>query len=127
MTNRQTLHNEERRNHERLIRKSSLSYRTIDDLSKNDLEHSAELCDFSGGGVRFISNQALKKNTQLVLNLTFPGWTDHQDTWVPTGNTEDISELNAIGAVMWCSEDKNKLGQFEIGVHFTGRIKPQVD
>ena len=115
--------NDERRAHERLETKSVIRYRRFDDLANKNMDRSAELCDFSGGGARFVAAEKFSKNEQLILMLEFPGWSADGDEWVRTGENGDVGRLQAIGAVMWCAENKERPGSYEVGVRFTGRVR----
>lgn len=123
VTDEQTLLPDERRCYERLGKKSTIRYRHLEDLTSEGQERHGILCDFSGGGLRFIAEEILSKNMQLSLELKFPGWLAQGEEWVQTGNKSDIGTLKAIGRVMWCSECEDCKGKFETGVRFTGRIR----
>lgn len=112
----------ERRNYERLARKSVLHYRNLEDL-RSDHHQTAELCDFSGGGIRFLTSSTLEKNIQLIIELSFTGWREEKDEWINTGSDQDIGRLKAIGAVMWCAPSTETPAMFEVGVRFTGRVR----
>lgn len=113
---------QERRNYERLARKSVLRYRNLEDIS-TDHHHTAELCDLGGGGIRFLTKNTLEKNIQLIIELSFTGWREENDEWINTGNDRDIGLLKAIGAVMWCAHSTEAPDMFEVGVRFTGRVR----
>ena len=116
-------HNEERRAHDRLETKSVIRYRSLDDLTNKNLDRSAELRDFSGGGARFVAAEKFSKNEQLILMLEFVGWRADGDQWQRTGEEDDVGHLQAIGAVMWCAENRERPGSYEVGVRFTGRVR----
>ncbi len=113
---------QERRKYERLPKKASIIYRHMDQLTNKNAGHKGVLCDFSGGGVRFLTDELITKNTQLVLNLEFTGWQNSSDNLAWTGNSNDIGKIEAIGVVMWCSKAAGKNGICEIGVRFNGRV-----
>jgi len=114
---------EERRQYERLQAGSTLLYSQMNDLVESMEVKPARLCDFSGGGVRFLTNEMLDKNLQLVLDLEFAGWRNSSDEWVWTGRDSDVGRLKALGVVMWCSANGERSGQYEVGVRFIGRVK----
>lgn len=114
---------DERRQHDRLHRRSNISYRRFEDIAKNTHAQRGNLCDYSGGGVRFLANQAIDKGTQIILELEFAGWVEDGDEWTPTGDPGDIGILKAIGSVMWCAKDSAQPAKYEIGVRFTGRVR----
>ena len=113
----------EHRQYERLQAKSTILYRQMDDLVGSTDGHSARLCDFGGGGVRFLTNEMLAKNLQLVLDLEFAGWRNSSDEWIWTGQESDVGKLKALGMVMWCSTNDKNSGLYEVGVRFIGRVK----
>lgn len=123
MTNETTMLQDERRRHDRLGKRSSLLYRGFEDIAKDKHVQRGELCDFSGGGVRFLANQELNKGSQLILELDFVGWQEDGDEWTQTGDPADIGTLKAIGEVMWCSKNNAQPPRHEVGVRFTGRIR----
>nr|MBF0222059.1 PilZ domain-containing protein [Desulfobulbaceae bacterium] len=114
---------DERRQHSRLDRTSTIRYQPLQHLASQGEMKAAELCDFSGGGIRFLTDEPLPKNEQLVIELHFTGWSEKDDDWIRTGNDNDVGNLNAIGAVMWCSKSKEATGRYEIGLRFTGRLR----
>ncbi|VAW41956.1 hypothetical protein MNBD_DELTA03-58 [hydrothermal vent metagenome] len=111
----------ERRSHERLHKEAVISYCLFEELPLLTGRRQGKLCDFSGGGVRFLAAESLDKGTQLILELTFKGWRAADRNWLWTGSNNDESILKALGAVMWCSSTPDKK-QFELGVRFTGRL-----
>jgi len=123
VTNEITMLQDERRRHGRFNKRSSILYRRFEDIAKDKHAQRGELCDFSGGGARFLANQALDKGSQLILELEFVGWQEEGEEWTKTGNPSDIGRLKAIGAVMWCAKDASLPNRFEVGVSFTGRIR----
>lgn len=123
MTNDITMLQDERRRHGRFDKRSSILYRRFEDIAKDKHAQRGELCDFSGGGVRFLANQELTKGSQLILELDFAGWQEDGEEWVKTGNPADLGKLKAIGEVMWCTKDSDQPTKYEAGVRFTGRIR----
>ena len=113
----------ERRQYERLQSKSIIHYRPMNDLVGSTDGQSARLCDFSGGGIRFLTKEMLAKNLQLVMDLEFRGWSNSRDEWVWTGQDSDIGKLKALGVVMWCSNNGGGSESYEVGVRFIGRVK----
>ncbi len=111
----------ERRSHERLPKEAVISYCLFEELPLSDSSRQGQLCDFSGGGVRFLAAEPFVKGTQLVLELTFKGWQAAAQNWLWTGNNSDEGILKALGAVMWCASTPDN-EQFELGVRFTGRL-----
>lgn len=115
---------DERRQHGRFSRRATIHYRRFEDIAKDTNAQLGKLCDFSGGGARFLASQAIDKGTQIILELDFTGWTEDGDEWTQTGDPGDIGRLKAIGAVMWCTKnDSTQPERYEIGVRFTGRVR----
>lgn len=123
MTNEMAMLQDERRRHDRFARRLFILYRGFEDIDKDKHAQRGELCDFSGGGVRFLANQELTKGSQLILELDFAGWQEDGDEWVQTGNQADLGKLKAIGEVMWCAQESAQPTRHEVGVRFTGRIR----
>ncbi len=115
--------NLERRNYERLTRKSVLRYRNLEDIRTDHHDETAELCDFGGGGIRYLTPNTLKKNIQIIIELSFTGWREEDDEWIHTGSDQDVGLLKAIGAVMWCARSAGSPDMNEVGVRFTGRVR----
>jgi len=113
---------DDRRQHGRLDRRSLMRYQPMVDIANHGDMKQAELCDFSGGGIRFLAPEPLIKNEQFIIELHFYGWKEIDDEWIRTGNDKDVGYLKAIGAVMWCSEKNETPGTYEIGLRFTGRV-----
>jgi len=122
MTDEQSVLNEERRRHERLGKKFTVSYRLLENMANEEMNKLAELCDFSGGGARFLASEPQEKNEQLVLAFEFPGWQTDGDDWARSGEDDDVGHLQVIGTVMWCCDRSGSEPFYEIGVRFTGRI-----
>jgi c-di-GMP-binding flagellar brake protein YcgR len=123
VTNEITMLQDERRRHDRLGKRLSILYRGFEDIAKDKHAQRGELCDFSGGGARFLANQELHKGSQLILELDFVGWQEDGEEWVQTGNPADLGKLKAIGEVMWCANTSDQPTKHEVGVRFTGRIR----
>jgi len=123
VTNEITMLQDERRLHGRFHKRSTILYRRFEDIAQDKHAQRGELCDFSGGGVRFLANQELEKNSQLILELDFSGWQEDGEEWIQTGDPGDIGRLKAIGAVMWCAKESEQPAKYEVGVRFTGRIR----
>jgi len=113
---------QERRQYERLSKQATITYRCMDEMANDHANHDARLCDFSGGGARFLTNELLSKNLQLLLNLEFNGWQNNSGELLWTGSDSDVGKLKAIGIVMWCSTSADKTGFYEAGVRFVGRV-----
>ena len=123
MTNEIAMLQEERRRHERFHKRSTIFYRGFEDIAKDKRAQRGTLLDFSGGGARFLANQELEKNSQVIIELDFTGWIEEGDEWIQTGDPADVSKLKAIGAIMWCTKDESEPDKYEVGVRFTGRIR----
>ncbi len=117
------LDDDERRHHHRIDKASKMRYQSLQGVADQTTMTVAELCDFSGGGIRFLAPEPLAKNEQLIIELHFNGWQEKDDEWIRTGDANDVGQLNAIGAVMWCSDEDNPPGTYEIGLRFTGRVR----
>lgn len=123
MTNEIAMLQDERRRHDRFHKRATILYRGFEDIAKDKHAQRGELLDFSGGGARFLANQEVEKNCQLILELDFIGWQEDGEEWTQTGDPGDISKLRAIGAVMWCTQDETQPTKYEVGVRFTGRVR----
>ena len=121
--NSTVLDDDDRRQHHRIDSGSTMRYQSLQGLADQTKMTVAELCDFSGGGIRFLAPELLAKNEQLIIELNFIGWQEKDDNWIRTGDANDVGQLNAIGAVMWCSAENNPPGTYEIGLRFTGRVR----
>lgn len=114
----------ERRNFERMVRSASISYRRMEYIVDDEMLDGTML-DCSSGGVRFTVTETYMKNDQLLMELEFDGWVDNGEKWLWTDNGDDIGVLRVIGAVMWCKKSSDLLGNYEVGVRFTGRVKAE--
>jgi len=114
---------EERRRYERLARDFTIHYRPLEDMAGAEADRRARMCDFSGGGVRFLADRPLAKRQQLLVRIEFSGWRDEGGEWVRTGDANDVGVLKAIGSVMWCAPSDELAGHYEVGLMFTGRMR----
>ena len=113
----------ERRLHERLKKKFNMRYSLADEVLDTNFASEGEIIDISAGGVRFLSPEELKKNTQLAILLQFQGWNVQDENWFQTDDKNDHGELAVVGVVMWSDASQNKTGYYEVGVRFAGRMQ----
>lgn len=114
---------QDRRKHERLPRNFRMRIGILEDLSLLQADKDVELIDIGGGGLRFLTDERLAKGSQLLIDLTIPGWHVTEGDWKATANREDIAKLQVIGIVRWVAPSNRKAGCYEIGIRFTGQVR----
>lgn len=110
---------DDRRKFGRKNKQSVISFYVVDDSGgKNRL--SGQVIDGSKGGIRFKSQKPLTKNTKIYIKLDSEEWGEEL-TYFCRNMKLDLIEV--IGSVMWCLEDKNHPGEFEVGTRFLGQVE----
>lgn len=112
----------DRRRHERVARNYKLRYGMLEDPACDTPDKEGMLLDLGGGGLRFLADNALQKNMQLLIELDIPGWTVNNGEWTATRSASDVSTLKVLGVVMWDALSADCPGKHEVGVRFSGKI-----
>jgi len=76
------------------------------------------LLDYSLAGIRFVTDEQLRKNTELLIELDFSGLGKDSEEWRARWEEQEAERLKVIGSVMWCQEKKDRAGRFEVGTRF---------
>ncbi len=114
---------DDRRKFSRKKKQSVISFHIIKDEEKQDCEkdcQKAEVIDGSEGGVRFKAKKSLSKNTRLYIKLDSEEWGEELTLYCKDGG-QDLVEM--VGSVMWCLEDDDRPGEFEVGTRFIGQVE----
>jgi c-di-GMP-binding flagellar brake protein YcgR len=113
----------ERRKHPRLDKIIKMRYQRMESLSEKTPYLEGVLLDISSGGLRFLANNPLEINTQLVIVLQFPGWLNADEHWLPAGDNGETGVLQALGQVLRVQASQNEPGKYEIGVQFSSQLQ----
>jgi hypothetical protein len=114
---------EDRRQDERFAKNLLVRFTRLEDLLGDVPYRDGQLLDISGGGLCFLTEEALPLGSQLVMILEFPGWQAVADgKWVATKQEEDVGVLRAVGMVSWVAISRAKPDKYETGVCFSGRV-----
>ncbi len=116
--------NIERRRYKRLRKKFTMRYCPAEEDFNLNLMSDAEILDISGGGIRFMALEKLKKNTQLLIKLPLNDWGKDKNDWMEIFAAVESRELMIIGKVMWSAAGSNNSKSYETGIRFIGRIEP---
>lgn len=81
------------------------------------------LLDYSLAGMRFVTDEQLRKNTELLIELDFSGLGKDTAEWRRRWEEQEAERLQVIGAVMWCEEQKDRAGRFEVGTRFLEKAR----
>lgn len=81
------------------------------------------LLDYSLAGIRFVTDEQLRKNTELMIELEFAGLGQDTEEWRARWEERDAERLKVIASVMWCQEQKGRAGQFEVGTRFLEKAR----
>lgn len=81
------------------------------------------LLDYSLAGIRFVTEEQLRKNTELLIELEFSGLGKDTEEWRNRWEEQEAERLKVIGAVMWCQEKKGRAGHFEVGTRFLEKAR----
>jgi hypothetical protein len=114
---------EERRQEERFAKNLFVRFTRLEDLLADVPYRDGQLLDISGGGLCFLTEEALPLGSQLVMILEFPGWQAVADgKWIATKQEEDVGVLRAVGMVSWVAVSRAMPDKYETGVSFSGRV-----
>ncbi|MBU0673100.1 MAG: PilZ domain-containing protein [Proteobacteria bacterium] len=116
---------QEKRRYERIQKSFVMRYRVLpgNDINFKQPLRDGSLCDIGGGGLRFLADQDVKKNDQLVIELEFSGWCVDGKEWISTGQASDHGRLTVLGRVMWVSASALDQVLIEVGVLFIGSVQ----
>ncbi len=107
---------DDRRKFDRFKKQSIINFQIIETPEKeSDSQEEALMVDCSEGGIRFSGPKALKKNTKIYIKIKSEDWGDELTIFCQK-DKEDLFQM--IGSVMWCLENEQKPGEFEIGTQF---------
>ena len=81
------------------------------------------LLDYSLAGIRFATDEQLRKNSELLIELEFAGLGKDMDEWRWRWEEQDAERLKVIASVMWCQENKGRVGEFEVGTRFLEKAR----
>lgn len=110
---------DDRRKYQRNRKQSVISFYVIEGDGEEETR-KAVVVDGSEGGVRFRTKESLAKNTRLYIKLDSDDWGEEL-TYYCKDNGLGLVEM--IGSVMWCLENENTPGEFEIGTRFVGQVE----
>ncbi|MFA7383238.1 MAG: PilZ domain-containing protein [Desulfurivibrionaceae bacterium] len=114
---------EERRQEERVAKDLFVRFTRLEDIQADIPCREGQLLDISGGGLCFLTEQALPLGSQLVMALEFPGWLAAADgKWIATKVEEDVGVLRAVGMVSWVAVSRSRPDYYETGVSFSGMV-----
>lgn len=114
---------EERRREERFAKNLVVRFTRLEEISVDVPYRDGQLLDLSGGGLCFLTDDALPVGSQLVMVLEFPGWQAVEDgKWLATKQEEDVGVLRAVGMVSWVAVSRARPDKYETGVCFSGRV-----
>ena len=115
---------EERRREERVAKNLVVRFTRLEDLLSDIPYRDGQLLDISGGGLCFLTDDALSLGSQLVMVLEFPGWhATANGKWIATKLEEDVGVLQVIGMVSWVAISRTRPDKYETGVCFSGRVR----
>ena len=114
----------DKRKYERLEKKLGLRYSILAEgsLPTGNPERQAVLLDIGGGGLRFVADEKISKESQLEIVIEFSGWKVEGDEWISADNKNVSGFLKVIGVVIWCTDSEKYKGKHEIGIRFSGAI-----
>ncbi|OGQ85550.1 MAG: hypothetical protein A2512_00845 [Deltaproteobacteria bacterium RIFOXYD12_FULL_56_24] len=114
---------EERRQEERVAKDLFVRFTRLEDIQADIPYREGQLLDISGGGLCFLTEEALPLGSQLVMALEFPGWLAAADgKWIATKVEEDVGVLRAVGMVSWVAISRSRPEYYETGVSFSGMV-----
>jgi hypothetical protein len=109
--------NERRKGH-RKNKQFAFQFKTIGTDGNNLGPVDGVLIDYSVAGIRFVTSEQLGKNTALLIDLEFDNFGSACKEWRTLWQENEAKSLQVIGSVMWCQENKQKSGEFEVGTRF---------
>jgi hypothetical protein len=110
---------DDRRRYRRGKKQSVISFHVIEDDGR-EIKKEAVVVDGSRGGVRFRSKESLPKNTRLYIKLDSEDWGDELTYFC---KESDLGLVEVIGRVMWCLENEQSPGEYEIGTRFLSGVE----
>ncbi|MEW6500732.1 MAG: PilZ domain-containing protein [Thermodesulfobacteriota bacterium] len=113
----------ERRRYDRLEKELAVRYCRLEKFGDSGPDRLGDLLDIGGGGLCFLSPEAIELGAQLVIRLEFPGWLADGDHWIATKNDDDVGTLHVIGMVVWVAVSRKNPAGYDIGVQFSGIIR----
>ncbi len=111
---------DDRRKFKRHKKQSVINFQIIENLDKEVKKQEGTVVDCSEGGVRFSSQQKLRKNTKLYIKLDSEDWGEEL---VIHCHDDNLDLLEMVGSVMWCLEKDDSPGEFEIGTQFVEMLE----
>ena len=109
---------DDRRKYSRKKKQNIISFHVIEDGKKSVQE--GVVIDGSPGGLRFKVKKSLSKNTRLYIKLDSDEWGEEL-TYLC--KSRELGLVEMIGSVMWCLENHEKPGEFEVGTRFVGQVE----
>ncbi|MEE4242221.1 MAG: PilZ domain-containing protein [Desulfopila sp.] len=110
---------DDRRRFLRGKKQSVISFHIIEDDGL-EIKKEAVVVDGSRGGLRFRSQESLPKNTRIYIKLDSDDWGDELTYFCKDG---DLGLVEVIGRVMWCLENEQSPGEYEIGTRFLSGVE----
>lgn len=110
---------DDRRKYQRKKKQSVISFHVIKGDGK-EKTRKAVVIDGSEGGVRFKSDESLSKNTRLYIKLDSEDWGEELTYFC---KDDGLELVEMIGSVMWCLENENSPGEYEIGTRFISGVE----
>jgi hypothetical protein len=110
---------DDRRKFQRRRKQSVISFHLIEESGEGKIR-KAVVVDGSGGGIRFRAGESISKNTRIYIKLDSEVWGDEL-TYFCKENGNNLVEV--IASVMWCLENENSPGEFEIGTRFISQVE----
>ncbi len=111
---------DDRRKYTRRKKQSVISFQIIEATNKKIQSQEGVVLDGSEGGVRFSAQRSLHKNTKIYIKLKSEDWGEELTVLC---QDEKVDLLEMIGSVMWCLENEEKPGEFEIGTQFVEMLE----
>lgn len=111
---------DDRRKYHRRKKQSIISFHIIEESGNKKKTKQATVIDGSKGGLRFRTNELLPKNTTLYIKLDSEEWGKELTYHCKDGSLDLVA---MIGSVMWCLENENTPGEFEVGTRFINMVE----
>ena len=108
----------ERRKGARKTGKFAFRFKKIGEEGRKGPAIDGTLIDYSIAGIRFVTREQLQKNTALVIELDFEKFGYETKNWRSLWDEYEAASLQVIGSVMWCQQNKQIPGEFEVGTRF---------
>lgn len=110
--------NNERRKGIRKNKKFVFQFNKIGEEDSKSHPIDGTLIDYSIAGIRFVTREQLQKNTALLIELDFAKLGTETKNWRNLWDEYEAASLRVIGSVMWCQENTQTSGEFEVGTRF---------